>query len=154
TNGFKNDSLFNHLFRGLSIKADAAGNALSYFNVSDVTNTKLTVYFRYGQKDTSSFDFIHPVTRGQANYIDRQNGGNYLTYLTNAPSDRIYLQSAPGSYVSIKIPALDTFSNKVIHLAEIVAQKIPSASDDIFTVPSQLMLDRKNSFTPDTVFMF
>jgi hypothetical protein len=104
-------------------------------------------------KDTTSFDYIHPLTRGQANYINRQNGGNYLTYLNNGPSDKIYLQSTPGSYVAIKIPGLDTFGNKVIHRAEIVAQKIPSTLDDVFTPPVQLMLDRKNSLTPDTVFM-
>src|SRR5205814_10407483 len=62
-------------------------------------------------------------------------------------------QSAPGSYVGIKIPALDTFGNKVIHRADIVAQKIPSVSDDVFTVPSQLILDRKNKSAPDTAFM-
>jgi hypothetical protein len=152
TNAYKNDSLFRSLFAGLAIKADPVGNAMSYFNLSDVSNTKLTVYFRYGKTDTSSFDFHH-VINGQSNYIDRQNGGNYLTYLSNGADDQIYLQSTPGSYVSIKIPALDTFSNKVIHRAEIVADKVPSQSDDIFTAPSQLMLDRKNSFTPDTVFM-
>jgi hypothetical protein len=152
TNAYKNDSLFRTLFAGLAIKADAVGNALSYFDLSDASNTKLTVYFRYGKSDTSSFDFYH-VLNGQTNYIDRQNGGNYLTYLNNGAADKIYLQSSPGSYVSIKIPQLDTFSNKVIHLAEIVATKIPSASDDVFTVPSQLMLDRTNIGTPDTSFI-
>ena len=152
TNAYKNDSLFRTLFAGLAIKADAVGNALSYFDLSDVSNTKLTVYFRYGKSDTASFDFHHVVS-GQTNYIDRQNGGNYLTYLNNGASDKIYLQSAPGSYVSIKIPALDSFKNKVIHRAEIVATKIPSASDDIFTAPSQLILDKVNSGTPDTASM-
>ncbi len=152
TNGYKNDSLFRTLFAGLAIKADPVGNALSYFDLSDFTNTKLTVYFRYGKNDTTSFDYYHAL-EGQTNYIDRQNGGNYLAYLNNGAGDKIYLQSAPGSYVSIKIPALDTFSNKVIHRAEIVATKIPSASDDIFTVPSELILDRKNKGNPDTAFM-
>jgi len=154
TNGYKNDSAFNRVFSGLAIKADQTGNALSYFNLADFTKTKLTVYFRYGKIDTTkSFDFYHSTTRGQSNYINRENGSNYLTYLNNQASDKIYLQSAPGSYVSIKIPALDTFGNKVIHRAEIVAEKIPSLSDDIFTVPSQLILDRKNKSAPDTAFM-
>jgi hypothetical protein len=151
TNAYKNDSLFRLLFAGLAVKSDPVGNALSYYDLSDA-NTKLTVYFRYGTKDTSSFDFYH-VFNGQTNYINRQTGGNYLTYLNNGGGDKIYLQSSPGSYVSIKIPQLDTFSNKVIHRAEIVATKIPSASDDIFTVPSQLMLDKTNSGTPDTSFI-
>jgi len=151
TGGFYNDSIFRSLFRGFAVKADPAGNALSYFNLSDLTNTKLTVYYTY---DTTalSFDFYHS-TNGQSNYVNRENGGNYLAYLTNGAGDKVYLQSAPGSYVNVKIPPLDTFKNKTIHLAELIAVKIPSAGDNVFTEPDQLMLDRKNSNTPDTVFM-
>lgn len=152
TNGYKNDSLFRSLFAGFSIKSDATGNALSYFSITDLTYTKLTVYFRYGKSDTSSFDYYH-IVNGQSNYINRENGGNYLAYLNNGAGDKIYLQSAPGSYVNIKIPALDGFGNKTIHRAELVAVKIPSTDDNVFTAPDQLMLDRKNSNTPDTVFM-
>jgi hypothetical protein len=153
SNGYKDDTSFQQLFRGLAIKADPAGNALSYFNIADITNTKLTVYFRYGTSDTSSFDYYHITVRGQSNYINRENGGNYLAYLNNGASDKIYLQTAPGSYVNIKIPSLDTFSNKTIHRAELVAVKIPSMADDLYTEPYQLILDRKNAHTPDTVFM-
>jgi hypothetical protein len=151
--GFYSDSIFKTLFRGFSVKADPTGNALSYFSLSDFTNTRLTVYFTYGSTDTSSFDFYH-LTKGQSNYVNRENGGNYLAYLNNGAGDKIYLQSSPGSYVAIKIPALDTFGNKTIHRAELVAVKIPSAGDNIFAAPGQLMLDRTNSNTPDTIFMF
>ncbi len=156
TNGYKNDSLFRTLFEGFSIKADPTGNALSYFNLSDFANTKLTVYFRAqvnGKADTSSFDYYHLVQRGQSNYIKREDGGNYLAYLNNGAGDKVYLQAAPGSYVNVTIPSLSTFGNKVIHLAELVAVKIPSTADNTFTAPNQLMLDRKNSNKPDTVFM-
>lgn len=153
-NAYKNDSLFLKVFAGLAVKADVGGNALSYFNLSDNNKTKLTVYFRAtlnGTKDTTSFDYYHAIN-GQSNYINRDPGGNYLTYLNNGGGDKIYLQSAPGSYASIKIPQLDTFSNKVIHLAEIVATRIPSGGGDIFSTPVQLMLDRINK-SGDTVFM-
>jgi hypothetical protein len=151
TNGYKNDSLFRSLFAGFAIKADASGNAFSYFHLSDVNNTKLTVYFRYGKHDTASFDYLHSVN-GQSNFVDRQPSGNYLAYLNNGAGDKVYLQSTPGSFVTIKIPALDTFANKVIHRAEIVATKVPSLADDIYSVPVQFMLDRKNK-SGDTVFM-
>ena len=154
TVGYKSDSLFQTLFRGLALKADAGGNALSYFSLSDINNTKLTVYFRAtlnGKTDTTSFDYIHAIN-GQSNYVNRDPGGSYLTYLNNGASDKIYLQSAPGSYVAIKIPQLDTFSNKVIHRAEIVATRIPSSGADIFSTPVQLMLDRRNK-SGDTIFM-
>ena len=35
----------DNLFRGFSIKADPTGNALSYFNMTDLANTKLTFIF-------------------------------------------------------------------------------------------------------------
>ena len=155
TNGYKSDSLFRTLFPGFAVKADATGNAFSYFSLSDLSKTKLTVYFRAtinGKRDTTSFDFYHS-RNGQSNFIDRQNGGSYLAYLNSGAGDKVYLQSAPGSYVSIKIPALDAFENKVIHRAEIVATKIPSPFDDIFSPPSRLILDRTNKGTPDTAFI-
>ena len=155
TNGYKSDSLFRTLFPGFAVKADATGNAFSYFSLSDLSKTKLTVYFRAtinGKRDTTSFDFYHS-RNGQSNFIDRQNGGSYLAYLNSGAGDKVYLQSAPGSYVSVKIPALDTFGNKVIHRAEIVATKIPSPFDDIFSPPSRLILDRTNKGTPDTAFI-
>jgi Domain of unknown function (DUF4270) len=163
--GFNKDSIFNTLFRGLAIKADASGNGLGYFDLFDKTNTKLSVYFRTtinGVKDTSTADFVH-FTRaisanvshpgGVANTVKRTPAGGWATYLNNGQSldDKIYLQSAPGSYGSLRIPGLDTFSNNVIHIAELIIYRVPSASEDIFTPPSQLMLDRINS-AKDSVF--
>jgi hypothetical protein len=160
--GFGSDSIFKSLFRGLALKVDNLGGngGLSYFNLTD-TSTKLTVFFRSrkstGLWDTARFDFRH-ATNGQANIIRRSPSGTYNTYLTNGPSpdDKIYLQSSPGgSYASIYIPGLDTFGNKVIHRAELIVTKIPSAipvSDLTFTPPTRLMLDRINK-TRDTAFI-
>ena len=88
TNGYKDDSLFRSLFAGFAVKADPSGNALSYFNLSDISATKLTVYFRYGKNDTASFDYYH-IVNGQSNFVDRQPAGNYLTYLNNGAGDQI-----------------------------------------------------------------
>jgi hypothetical protein len=133
------------------VKADPTGNALSYYSLFDFANTRLTVYFTHGT-DTASFDYHH-TANGQSNYVNRESEGNYLAYLNNGAGDKIYLQSSPGSYVTIRVPALDTFGNKTIHRAELVAVKIPSTSDNIFSAPDQLMLDRKNSTPPDTISM-
>jgi Domain of unknown function (DUF4270) len=149
--GYYNDSIFRTLFRGFSVKADPTGNALSYYSLFDFANTRLTVYFTHGT-DTASFDYHH-TANGQSNYVNRESEGNYLAYLNNGAGDKIYLQSSPGSYVTIRVPALDTFGNKTIHRAELVAVKIPSTSDNIFSAPDQLMLDRKNSTPPDTISM-
>ena len=166
TGGYHNDSIFQTLFKGLSVKAAVPGNALTYFDVFDTTKSKLTVYFRAtkdGKTDTSTANFyhlavnyvniIHPA--GVANIIKRTPGGNWASYLANTDlkDDRLYIQSSPGSYVNVKIPGLSTMDNKVIHLAELLMYRLPSAQDNIFTGPRLLYLDKINS-TRDTAFLF
>jgi hypothetical protein len=142
--GYSNDSVFHTQFNGLAIKSGTSGNALSYFDLSD-TETKLIVYYRYslGGKDTTGIVQYEHVTNGQTNYVNVQPGGNWASSLTNSAADRVYIQSSPsGSYASIVIPGLNSFGNKVIHRAEIIASKLPSASDNTFTPPFRLLLDR------------
>jgi hypothetical protein len=154
---YLNDSAFKKKFRGFAIKADNTGNALTYFSPSDKNKSKLIVYFRVtknGLTDTTSAEFYHQ-TLGQANIIKRTQGGGWLSYLSNGlPSDdKVYLQSVPGSYASIKIPGLDTFKNAVIHRAELVMKPLRSSQDNIFIQPSGLFLDRVNTLA-DTAFTF
>ncbi|MGH2553838.1 MAG: DUF4270 family protein [Chitinophagaceae bacterium] len=153
--GYNNDSLFKSLFRGFTIKADNSGNALTYISPSDRTNTKLIVYFRVtknGVIDTTYAEFLHR-TSGQANIVKRTIANGWASYLSNGlPSDdKIYLQSVPGSYASIKIPGLDTFKNALIHRAELVIKPLQSNQDNIFLHPQGLFLDRVNS-NADTAF--
>jgi hypothetical protein len=49
---------YSKLFFADFLKADPTGNALSYFSLTDFTNTRLTVYFTHGTTDTSSLIFI------------------------------------------------------------------------------------------------
>ncbi len=155
--GFRNDSIFKTLFRGIAIKADNSGNALAYFLPADQLKTKLVVYFRVtknGIKDTTFTEFYHQ-TLGQANVVTRTKLNGWLSYLNNGlpNDDKVYLQSIPGSYASIKIPALDTFKNAVIHRAELVINPLPSIQEGTFVQPVGLFLDRINT-NADTVFTF
>jgi len=157
--GFYSDSIFKTLVKGLAVKSDDPASSgqggLAYFSLADPNKTKLTVYFRAlknGIRDTSQFDFYHS-TNGQQNIIKRTPSGNYASYLTNGLSDKIYLQSTIGSYVSIKIKELDTLSNKVIHRAELVASQITSPFENVFGPPDRLILDHINK-THDTAFLF
>jgi hypothetical protein len=156
TDGYKNDSLFRTIFNGLAIKVTNGGNALSYFNLAD-TATKLVVHYRYNAngKDTARGTVVYRHTvNGQSNYVDVQPGGNWSASLNNSSSDKIYIQSSPsGSYASIVIPGLSSFGNKVIHRAEIIATRVPSASDNIFTTPPRLFLDRISNNT-DSSYLF
>jgi hypothetical protein len=155
--GFYSDSLFKTLFRGFAIKTDQVGNALTYFNVADV-NTKLIVYYRYGKTDTAAVEFGHAMPGltnlfGVADILKRTAGGGWATYLANGnpKDDLLYIPTTPGSYGLLKIPGLDTFGNKVVHLAELIVPKVPSADEDKFTPQPQLFLDMINK-TNDTVF--
>jgi hypothetical protein len=152
--GYKNDSLFKTIFNGLALKTAGGGNALSYFNLAD-TATKLVVHYRYkvSNNDTAAVVTYRHSSNGQSNYVNVQPGGNWAASLNN-PSDKIYIQSSPsGSYASIVIPGLSSLSNKVIHRAEIIATKVPSASDNIFTAPPRLFLDRLHHNT-DSSYLF
>ena len=53
----------------------------------------------------------------------------------------------------MKIPALDTFKNAVIHRAELVVNPLRSNQDGNFVQPLGLFLDRINA-TADTAFTF
>jgi hypothetical protein len=92
---------------------------------------------------------------GQANIIKRTPAGGWNNYLANAGAndDLLYLQSTPGSYGLLRIPALDTFRNSVIHRAEIIATPIRTAQDNIFTQQQALFLDRVSA-TGDSVLSF
>jgi len=155
--GYHSDSLFKTLFRGFAIKSDPTGNALSYFNISD-TATKLIVYYHHGHTDTSFVEYSHLYAGianpgGVADAFKRTPGGGWNTYLNNAGTndDLLYIPSTPGSYGSVLAKGLDTMSNKVIHLAELIFPVVPSASQDAFTPQGQLFLDM---FSPnkDSVF--
>lgn len=151
---YKTDSAFKTYFKGLAIKASnasAAKTGLAYVNLSNTTNTKLTFYLRVsndGVDDTTTAVFNY--TNGtQANLIHRTEAHNYLTYLTNGATndDKVYLQTSPGSYATVKIPGLDTFKNvnRIIHRAELIIEQVPSAMDDIYTPPSLLFIDAVNA---------
>ncbi len=155
--GYRNDSIFKTLFRGFAIKADNSGNALAYFSAADINKTKLVVYFQVtnnGIKDTTHAEFYHQ-TYGQANIVKRTAANGWASYLANGlpNDDKVYLQSLPGSYASLKIPALDTFKNAVIHRAELVINPLRSTQDGIFIQPLGLFLDRINN-SADTAFTF
>lgn len=148
--GFRNDSIFKRNFKGLAIKAESGtGNGLAYFNLSDAAKTNVTVYYRATRgtiKDSGQVVFTHS-RNGQANTISRTPAGNYATNVSNgADADELlYIQSTPGSYATVKIPSLDTFSNNVIHRAELIVTRVPSTLDNIFTPPAQLFLNKVNN---------
>jgi hypothetical protein len=149
--GYNNDSTFRTKFKGLAIKSGSAGQALAYFNLQDA-NSKLIVYYRAqkgGVPDSAqrtSFSFAPYM---HANLVKRTPSGAYASNMTNSnPNDPyLYIQSAPGSYASIKIPGLKGLNNRVVHRAELIVERDISitSQNTILVPPPVLFLDAVDS---------
>ncbi|WP_164735260.1 DUF4270 family protein [Pseudoflavitalea rhizosphaerae] len=159
TNMYINDSSFRSNFRGLAIKMSAASPTkagLAYFNLQ-AENSRLTVYCRVtvnGQVDTISPYFqANPVYT--ANLIKKTPANNYLAYLNNGnpDDDKVYLQSSPGSFATIKIKGLDTFQakNRVIHRAELIMEQIALPSNDTYGPVPLLFLNAVNELGDSSI---
>ena len=166
------DSAFKINNKGFAIVSDRGteGNALNYFDLSS-PNTRLSIYYRTikgDKKDTTIINFPMTNTSGEANFVERERGTSEITnHLTKpeAGNEEIYIQSSPGNYAELTIPALSNLSNRVIHRAELIIEQVYSSStfDDLFKAPQMLYLDTKDTstigkyipipcdFTPDAI---
>ncbi|MFZ4769599.1 MAG: DUF4270 family protein [Ferruginibacter sp.] len=153
-NAFYNDSIHRRFYNGFAVKAGGSANALMYINLTDAT-TRLEVHFRKkitgtGKLDTvyNSFkiatdDYATIIPSATSNYIKR----NWSASVLNPAASDLYLQSGPGTYASLKIPGLDTLTNRIVHRAQISIEQIPDnpVTDSIFSVPSYVYLDLKDT---------
>jgi len=154
---YANDSAFNTYFKGFAIEADqSVGNALMAFGIYNNPNTKLAIYYRFtkgGQVDSAVNYFqVKPGSSANHNYVNRFDfAGTPLLTASNTAGedDLIYIINTPGSYATIKIPALRDLSNRIINRAELIIEQVYSPSDEIFTVPEALMLDVYDSTLGD-----
>jgi len=154
-NPFKSDSLFKVFNNGLAIVA-TSGNGLLYTNFTD-SSSKLEVHFRRkngGVPDTVYSAF--KVVTGLSTLITQSATVNNIVrnrpaQVTNPAPGEIYLQTAPGTYANLTIPALSTISNRVIHRAEIIIEQIPDnpVLDGYFSAPNYLYIDLKDTGTTD-----
>lgn len=166
TNAYQNDSLFKTFLKGLAVKvnhgASPAKDAIAYF---DLTNekTKVTFYCRTKQNGSTvrtapSFRYFNNNgTRNssigaQANLIRRTPANGYLATLsnTNTNDPELYIQSTPGSYTTLKIPGIDTLTNRVIHRAEIIAERLTPVLE-VFGNPELLYIDVTSGDTTYTI---
>jgi len=149
TNAYKSDSTFNTYFKGFAIEADQSfGNALMAFGIYNNPHTSLAIYYRYtkgGQDDTTvNYFVVKPGASANHNYVNRFDfSGTPLLAASNttAEDDLVYIINTPGSYATVKIPALENLSNRIINRAEFIVEQVYSSSDEKFIVPEALMLD-------------
>jgi hypothetical protein len=144
-NAYYSDSVFSERFHGFSIRPNTSSNALLRISIQD-TNTKLALYYRYKNRATGTDTVVRyfraGFTAGSSNNIVRtrsiEAGWNTGLNNNNPKDSLLYLQSGPGHRISIKIPGLDTLSNRVVHRAELYMEQADGTPtfDDIFTPPN------------------
>jgi Domain of unknown function (DUF4270) len=151
TNAYKNDSTFKTIFKGLAIKTGTSGQALAYFNLLDAAS-QLIIYYRVqrnGVTDSATQTTFSFAPYMQANLVKRTPAGAYAANIANAnPNDPyLYIQSAPGSYASIKIPGLKGLNNRVIHRAELIVERETAitSQNDVLVPPPILFVDAIDS---------
>lgn len=144
---YYNDSTFKTKFKGLAIKAGGTGQALAYFNLLDA-NSQLTVYFhgpKGGNPDSARRTTFTFAPYMHANLVKRTPSGPYAANMANSnPNDPyLYIQSAPGSCADISIPGLKGLNNRVIHRAELIAERdlTVTQQNEILVPPPVLFLD-------------
>ncbi len=153
---YKNDANFRSFLKGFAIVPDPSTDpqGLYYVSIIDAT-TRLEIHYRKksssGVVDTSfsSFYFFPNldtvISRSpHANYLQRDSAG---TELVSRQPDALYILSSPGTYAKLRIPALDTFPNSIIHRAEIILEQVPSSNpataaiDKVLIPPAYMYLD-------------
>ena len=158
---YANDSAFNSYFKGFAIEADQSlGNALMAFGIYNNPKTKLAIYYRYtkGGVDNTTVNYFLFKAGSSANhnYVERFGfAGTPLLAASNTAGedDLVYIINTPGSYATIKIPALKDLSNRIIHRAELIVEEVYSPSDNTFIPPDGLMLDVYDSTLGDYKFI-
>ncbi len=155
-NAFRNDSLFRRFYNGFAVKATSpSSNAIMYISLTDA-NTRLEVHYSKRSKGVVDTVFKSLILKTQeiavaapsttANYIKRDYTG---TNVLSGSTTEHYLQTTPGTYLNLRIPELDTLSNRIIHRASIIIEQTPdpSSTDSVFSVPPYLYLDLKDTST-------
>jgi len=151
---YANDSAFNTYFKGFAIEADQSGNALMAFNIYNNPNTNLAIYYRY-RKDgqlipTVDYFLFKPGFSANHNYVKREFSTQLLSISNDDVEDNpAYIINTPGSYVTVKIPALKDLSNRIINRAELIVEQVYDPSNATFTYPNALMLDVYDSTLGD-----
>lgn len=147
-NAFRNDSLFNTFLKGFAIRPTGTGNAIIGI---DLTASSLVFYYRMksnGLTDTTSstFAFRTDVSANANNIVRTRSGSQMGSFVgSSTPSNLAFIQNTPGSYITVKIPGLDTLSNKIVHRAELIAQQVYDVTDTLFPPPDFIFLDAYDS---------
>ncbi len=154
TSEYQSDSIFRTYFNGFAVIPDPStpANAFLSINLAD-TNTKLALYYSTVYSGVAGRDTVvsnlrfNSSTSGHANFVYQNRTGSELYNHISAnpkPDSLVYVQTMPGTGVKIRVPGLQSLSNRIIHRAELSMEQVPDDAhpgvDNIMTPPSYLML--------------
>ena len=155
-NGFLNDSIFRKKYNGFEIRVTSGmGNTLYYVNLAEA-KSRFEFHFhktKNGVKDTvvQSLQMYTAAAGSIAasssfNYIKRDYSSVTLP-VPNTATDNVFLQTSPGTFANLSIPALTGYANKIVHRAFLVIEQTPdnAVTDNIYTAPPYLYLDLKDT---------
>jgi hypothetical protein len=146
---FKSDSLFREYLPGFALTAEQGAGSLQYFGLREASS-QVTFYYRtkiVGRIDTTSKGFGFSSRSGHAVKFERNRAGaeinNFLQADPQKGASQIYVQTAPYTKVSVKIPGLKTLTNRIIHRAELrLVELTPNnGPQSQLTAPPILYLD-------------
>ena len=149
---FRSDNDFIKYFKGFALVPDRStgGQALNYF---DFTTSRLSIYMRYkkgGTADTTVVNLALSGSSGLSNSVVRDYGSSEITNHLSHPAggdSLIFIQTSPGSYALLNVPAVTGLSNRVINKAEIIVDQVysPNSLNDVFSPPQNLYVEVKDS---------
>ncbi len=155
-NTFRTDSAFKVFQKGLAIVASGTGNCLMYTNLTDEMS-RLEVHYKRKNSSgvvDSSFTSLRMIASATTNNMVSVTANSVLRNRAGAQisapgTDYLYLQTSPGTFANLRIPALDTLSNRIIHRAEIIMDQVTDNPnlDSAFTSPDFLYLDLIDTLT-------
>src|SRR5205085_4683920 len=90
-----------------------------------------------------------PVS-GSANFIQRNFNSSALAMSVSNPAANEnygYIQTAPGTFVTVKVPGLEKLDNRIIHRAELLVYQVPDDAhlDVLLTPPAFVLLSSYDS---------
>ena len=163
---YYSDIKFSARNKGLGIFASTISNGLIISTSLLDANTKLEVHFKrrnLGKLDSVYSTFVPTQFTNDAltNTLDKKRSAaanNVVRDRSGASvlspsSNEIFIQTTPGTFANLKIPAIDTFPNIIVHRAELVMEQMPDLAnptlDKYFTSPNYLYIDLKDTTATD-----
>jgi hypothetical protein len=157
---FFSDSAYRTFMKGFAIRdlEETGSNSLYYIDINNA-RTRLEIHYKKRRNNVvdtsySAFYFTNsslPTVRACAHASNLKRDFSTGEILTSPAADAMYLQSTPGNYALLNIPALSTYSNRIIHRAELVVEQIPAvdaaadALNQFLVAPRALYLDLRDS---------